>query len=161
MQIVTSVIIIGHVKPYDETAKYHKEFFNEVILMLVMYTIICFSPFVPDAVVRFYIGYICIFIVCLHLGVNIYGIARFTFFNIRLKLRLRSAKKAHTKFRKQLQLRLAKNHHNRRDYLKYRRERVKQILTDKQILNQSSSEDDEKDDQISNSGQKQFLPDHD
>ena len=97
MQIVASVIIIGNVKPYGERMKRWKEMFNETILMFVMYTIICFSPFVPSVEVRFCIGYITIFVVCLHLAVNFYGIISSTFWNIKLKLLLRSAKKKHEK----------------------------------------------------------------
>ena len=52
-QIVISVIIIGNIGPYKSLHKRSIEFFNEVILMSVMYTIICFSPLVPDAEVKF------------------------------------------------------------------------------------------------------------
>ena len=103
LQIVASVIIIGNVKPYGEISVRAKEMFNETILMFVMYTIICFSPFVPDVTVRFFIGYITIFAVGLHLAVNLCGIIRSTFWNVKLKLLLRSAKKKHEKQRKKLQ----------------------------------------------------------
>ena len=97
MQIVASVILIGNVKPYGERAKRRKEMFNETILMFVMYTIICFSPFVPDVSVRFFIGYITIFAVGLHLAVNIYGIAGSTFAGVKRKLVLRAAKRRHAR----------------------------------------------------------------
>ena len=49
VQIIASVIIIGSIKPFKKHSKTKSEYFNEVILMFVMYTIICFSPYVPDA----------------------------------------------------------------------------------------------------------------
>ena len=74
LQIVASVIIVGNVRPFNSNYRSKKELFNETVLMFVMYTMICFSPFVPDVNVRFYIGYITIFVVSLHLAINIYEI---------------------------------------------------------------------------------------
>ena len=45
-QIVASVIIVGNLTPFRGIFKKKIEIFNEIILMLVMYTIICFSPLV-------------------------------------------------------------------------------------------------------------------
>ena len=53
LQIIVSVIIIGNVRPFYFQSMSKKELFNEIILMFVMYTIICFSPFVPDVTIRF------------------------------------------------------------------------------------------------------------
>ena len=50
------------------------EFFNEIVLMLVMYHMLCFSPFVPAIEIRYYIGYSCCLIVSLHLAVSLYFI---------------------------------------------------------------------------------------
>ncbi len=60
------------------------EIFNEIVLMIIMYTIICFSEFVPDVEIRFAIGYITIFMVVLHLAVNIYRIFNSTFKFVKL-----------------------------------------------------------------------------
>ena len=91
LQIVASVIIIGNVRPFHTNGRSKKELFNEIVLMFVMYTIICFSPFVPDVTVRFYIGYITIFVVSLHLAINIYEILQAT---IRQLIRKRKLSKA-------------------------------------------------------------------
>ena len=48
------------------------EFFNETVIMLVMYAIFCFSDFVPDPETKSYIGLYCCAIVSLHLLVNLY-----------------------------------------------------------------------------------------
>ena len=69
--------IIGS-KIFDNTAKRNLEFFNEIILTLVMYTIFTFSPWVPDAELRYQIGYVTIAIISLHLFVNLGMIFRQT-----------------------------------------------------------------------------------
>ena len=37
---------------------------------------LCFSPFLSDIEVKFFVGYFSIFIVCIHLGVNLFLIFR-------------------------------------------------------------------------------------
>ena len=39
--------------------------------MMVLYTMICFSPFVPDLHARYTVGFFCMFLVSLHLGINL------------------------------------------------------------------------------------------
>jgi len=68
--IITSVIIIGAV-PFETRKKKNTEFFNEVIIMFVMYSILCFSPFVPDIGARSKIGFFCCIVVALHLLANL------------------------------------------------------------------------------------------
>lgn len=45
--VVAAVIISGAV-PFNRLAKKKTEFLNETIIMLTLYNMICFSPFVPD-----------------------------------------------------------------------------------------------------------------
>ena len=70
MSIVTAVIISGFV-PFATTNKRNLEFFNEIIVMMVMYCIFCFSDFVPDPQARSSIGFVCCSIVSLHLLANL------------------------------------------------------------------------------------------
>ena len=99
LQIVASVIIIGNVRPFHFQSRSNKELFNEIILMFVMYTIICFSPFVPDVTIRFQIGYITIFVVGLHLAVNVYQILLVTVRQLIRENRMRRARKHHKRQR--------------------------------------------------------------
>ena len=69
-QIITQVIIIG-TGAYESGSKARTEWFNEVVLMSTLYTIMCFSPLVQDVATKFYIGYVCIAIVISHLLLNI------------------------------------------------------------------------------------------
>ena len=63
--------------------------------MLVMYTVICFSPLVSDPEIKFTIGYMCMFIVSMHLVVNFIIIGQSTYTMIKHKNLLRLAKKKH------------------------------------------------------------------
>ena len=91
-QIVVQVIIIGS-NVFILRSKRQMEYFNEFILMQTMYTIICFSPFIGDVETKFYLGYVTITIVCLHLVVNLFIIFRSTFLGIKFKCRKRSLMK--------------------------------------------------------------------
>ena len=98
-QIVASVIIIGNVRPFSSNKVSNRKLFNEIVLMFVMYTIICFSPFVDDVTVRFYIGYITIFVISLFLITRFYEITRSTIQEILRLHRIKKAKKYHNKQR--------------------------------------------------------------
>jgi hypothetical protein len=69
--IIAAVIISGSV-PFNGVAKRRTEYMNETITMFVLYTMICFSPFVPDMNAKQLIGYFCCFVVASHLLINIY-----------------------------------------------------------------------------------------
>jgi hypothetical protein len=68
--IIANVILVSTVKPFDGGAfAHHMEIFHDVIMMQILYTMICFTEFVPDIPTRGYIGYYSMAMVSLHLGV--------------------------------------------------------------------------------------------
>ncbi len=68
--IIVHVIIVQTVKPLEGVAfEYKIEMFHEVIMMQILYTMLCFTDFVPDVTTRGYIGYYSMAMVCIHLGV--------------------------------------------------------------------------------------------
>jgi hypothetical protein len=71
MSVIAAVIIIGAV-PFNKVGKKNAEFLNEAIIMCVLYTMICFSPFVPDINAKQIMGYFCCIIVAGHLTFNLY-----------------------------------------------------------------------------------------
>ena len=56
---------------YSSHSKTNLEYFNEIILLFVLYTVFCFSPWIYDAEIKFNIGYLAILVVVLHLVVNL------------------------------------------------------------------------------------------
>ena len=69
-QITVQVIIIG-AGVFLSQSRGRVEYFNELILMMVLYTMLCFSPWISDVELKFNIGYICIGFVVIHLLVNL------------------------------------------------------------------------------------------
>jgi hypothetical protein len=71
MTILTAVILIGEANYFETRFKKRLEFANEILVMLMLYNMICFSPFVPDIEARFKMGYLCCVVEALALAVNI------------------------------------------------------------------------------------------
>ena len=57
--VTAQIIMIGHVKPFTGGVPQNRlEIFNECMLMLVMYTFMCFTDFVPDLETQYQVGYV-------------------------------------------------------------------------------------------------------
>ena len=104
--IVASVIIIGNIRPFNTNKIGNRKLFDEIVLMFVMYTIICFSPFVDDVIVRFYIGYITIFVVSLFLLTEFYDITRSTIQELIRRHKIKKARRYNNNQRLKLKKRL-------------------------------------------------------
>ena len=111
-QIIIQVIIVG-MNVFKDSSKRRLEYFNELILMMTMYTIICYSPWVQDVELKFYIGYVTIGFVILHLVINLFLIFRTTFIMLSNRCRRRMTMKTYKKSRSKLQKRLKDNHEKR------------------------------------------------
>ena len=111
-QIILQVIIVG-MGVFKDSSKRRLEYFNELILMMTMYTIICYSPWVQDVELKFYIGYVTIGFVILHLVINLFLIFRTTFIMLSNRCRRRMTMKTYKKSRSKLQKRLKDNHEKR------------------------------------------------
>ena len=95
-QIITQVIIIG-TGAFKSHSTARTEKFNEVVLMFVLYTMMCFSPFIHDVPTKFHIGYVANGIVSLHLLVNIGFISYESFTKAKRDYRLRYYRKGQAK----------------------------------------------------------------
>ena len=68
LTIHINIILIVQTRPFTSGRfAAYTEIFNEIIIMLIMYTNLCFTNFVHDPVLRFNIGYVTITIVSIHL----------------------------------------------------------------------------------------------
>lgn len=91
-QIITQLIIIGS-GVFSTARKRKTEYFNELIILMVMYTIFCYTPWFYDIESRPYIGYVTIVIVLMHLIVNFYIIIGGSILDIKIKCRFRMIKR--------------------------------------------------------------------
>ena len=73
--VVTAVILVGQIKPFKQVGGDRKEQVNEVLMMFVVYHMICFTPFMPDAETAYNLGYTVISLIAFHLIFNILGIS--------------------------------------------------------------------------------------
>jgi hypothetical protein len=85
--IIAATIIAGHID-YSTPSKRTKQFFDETILMCVMYCMMCFSPFVPDLEARQGMGYFCCLIVSVHLFINLFLISSTSIYEFRQRLKM-------------------------------------------------------------------------
>lgn len=99
LTVITQVIILGRVEPFVDKNKMYFEFFSETIVMLVMYTLICFTPFLPDLEMRFRLGYICIGIISVHLLVSLFILGKGIFKDVRFANSRWRSLKAHKAIR--------------------------------------------------------------
>ena len=69
--MIAQVIILGNVQPHETLFDDRLHVFDEVITMLVVYHLVCFTPFVSDLDVRYQMGYSIIGIICILLAVRL------------------------------------------------------------------------------------------
>ena len=84
-QTVIALIIVGQTEPLLTRKDNKMEFFNETMIMFVMYIMICFTDFMPDLETREVLGKLCIFVVMLHIIVNIFFMGKDTARNVYLR----------------------------------------------------------------------------
>ena len=100
MSSIFNVILIGYIKPYNQQRLNETEMLNEVVTVFIMYHIFCFTDWVPDANVKYELGFSCLLFNFVSLCVNILQIAFFTFLNLYHKARITYIKNQHAKNRK-------------------------------------------------------------
>ncbi len=66
-----SVVTICFFEARLERSARLNDLFNEVIIVLTLYTMMCFTFFVPDEIMLFYVGYFSCLLVVMHLLVNL------------------------------------------------------------------------------------------
>jgi len=102
--IIFATIIQGSTLCMEDKRLNSIEYFNESMIMMVMYCLICFTDFVPGADTRSQIGYVCEGLVIFHIAFNL----SFLFGDYALQLKLRF--KRWQMFRKYAKMRGEKNY---------------------------------------------------
>ena len=80
-----------------------------------MYTILCYTPWVEDVVVKYYMGYVTISIVACHLMVNLTLIFSSTFTTTKWRCKRKYALKKYRWQRKITEASLKKNHNGKKE----------------------------------------------
>ena len=88
--------MIGQVKPFKGGVPANKlEMFNESMLMMIMYTFLCFTDFVPNLETQFTVGYVSCGLVMIHLLVCLGIMSVGSFRKIRLRVQFMMLKCKH------------------------------------------------------------------
>ena len=102
--IIFGIIIAGSTLCMEDKRLNTIEYFNETMIMMVLYCLICFTDFVPDEGMKSGIGWVCEFLVIFHIAFNL----SFLFGDYILKLKLRYKRWA--TFRQYAKMRAEKNY---------------------------------------------------
>ena len=71
-QTLISVVILSFIQAFQSKQRYRMELFNEIILMLTLYTIMCFSDWLYGNVeIKLKIGYVACALVAFHFLLNL------------------------------------------------------------------------------------------
>ena len=70
LTVQASIVIICYFNVYESVEKQRMELFNETMVTLIMYSIMCFTDFVPNPQKRNELGCVTIALICLHFTVN-------------------------------------------------------------------------------------------
>jgi len=68
---IFSMIIVGQTAPLETRRDNNLEYFNEFMILSVMYTAICLTDFQPVEWIRVYTGSVMVIVDCIHIGVNL------------------------------------------------------------------------------------------
>ncbi len=69
---MVSLISSGFFESHETAAAQLNDFFNEIIIVLTLYTMMCFTNFLPDLMMQFNVGYASCFLVVTHLIINLF-----------------------------------------------------------------------------------------
>jgi hypothetical protein len=68
---LTSIIIVGTQEPFKDRIRRSLDLFNEWIVLVINYHLLCFTNFVSDPTAREYLGYSMTAVTCLFLVINL------------------------------------------------------------------------------------------
>ena len=91
MCAIVEVIFIGLVKPFKDFQMNKNAMFNEILTMMIMYHIFCFTDWIQDEKTRFNLGYSCLVFNVFHLGLNMYLIIKSSVHDLIMKIRVKFA----------------------------------------------------------------------
>ena len=68
---MVSLTSSGFFESHETSGAQLNDFFNEIIIVLTLYTMMCFTNFLPDQMMQFNVGYASCFLVVTHLIINL------------------------------------------------------------------------------------------
>lgn len=84
------LIYLGNFLPFTSKELNVLELFNEITILVVGYHLLTFSPLVPEAEVRYKMGFVCSGVVLLNVAVNLTMLVKTRIASICLKIKQRA-----------------------------------------------------------------------
>ena len=106
LQVLASLMILSLLEALIDRRRHNMELFNELIMLLTLYTIMCFSDWLDDQEFQFKIGYVACALIGFHSGLNLFLITVTTLRETKQRCRLCILRKRHKKARQALKARL-------------------------------------------------------
>ena len=85
--VFLSLISSGFYESFTDDSVKLNDFFNEVIIVFTLYTVMCFSGFVPSALMEFNVGYVSCGLIIIHLVVNLVIMINGSMYKLVLRLK--------------------------------------------------------------------------
>ena len=85
--------MVGLFKPYEIRRDNKMELINEIICIVIMYHIFCFTDYIPDPQIKYNLGFSVLFFNTLSLSINLGSILKTTYKTSKRKLKLYRLKK--------------------------------------------------------------------
>jgi hypothetical protein len=72
MQTILAMIVAGSTRAHDTRRANDMEYFNEVMILMVLYNMMCFTDFQPDEEIQYEQGYVMCVAVVFHIAFNLF-----------------------------------------------------------------------------------------
>jgi hypothetical protein len=95
-----ALCILYYVKPFKDPDEVWTETWNEVMILVLGYLMITFSPIHSDLEVKFMMGYIVVLIIGSHLIVNLFGILHTNYLLLKKRYVIYKSRKIYTNLKK-------------------------------------------------------------
>ena len=93
LQLILALVILGSGKLFMSRSRLRMEYFNEVVMMWVLLTMFCFTPWVEDVELKVHVGFASCGLIILHFLMSLIVIFTKNCKAILIKCRLRKIKK--------------------------------------------------------------------
>lgn len=104
-QDLLALLIFAYSRPSQTPGERRMETFNEVILAGVLYTMICFSPLVPNIETKMKVGWVTCLLVMFHFAFSISRIIMSSCSTCKRSVKKHNFRRSHNKGRKALKMR--------------------------------------------------------
>ncbi len=72
MQTILAMIVAGSTRAHETKRANDMEYFNEVMILMVLYNIMCFTDFQPNEEIQYQQGYVMCVAVVFHIAFNLF-----------------------------------------------------------------------------------------